>query len=418
MPYVTQAIVTSGSSITVSKPTGFGIGDVLFAAIFTQTPILGGGDSVPSLAGWTQNPNMFWGGGFGLAAYAHTAVLYRKLDGTEGSMFTFSLSHPVSEAVVIMFGATLTTSPPASIETDPVWSSIGIAGAGGSITNHSISMTNPQALLIWAVAQFNIGNVAPNTPFGTQDPPAGMSKIGSLGGSLIGAVVFVGPQALAGATGTKTSTGGWVYNANGIFSVFFGIDGNGITPPITNPVPPPPSPPVGSNLILMTRLVTGGRLVSPFTRITSLPAQFVSLRQVYNPLAVSQADSFILVGVGVDGNIYRMFGGTQDGTVMSTIVTQPLPTLEDIEPELWDTNKIFREMYVDGVDLPNFRVSYSGDGGATYPNGPYPLTPRMRMGVTAKQLTIKFTHSVASIVTPSITSIKLDYDIHPGKTGN
>lgn len=126
-----------------------------------------------------------------------------------------------------------------------------------------------------------------------------------------------------------------------------------------------------------------------------------------------------------DGNAYIMallnnatsqilFAGTQDGTLTATAVTQPLPTLEDIAPELWDTQKIFRTLYVEGSDIDNFQVSFSVDGGTTFPWGPYPLTQRYKMGIPGKQLTIKLTHSAATSNTPIITSLRLDYDVDAG----
>jgi hypothetical protein len=180
----------------------------------------------------------------------------------------------------------------------------------------------------------------------------------------------------------------------------------------------PAAPPLvtGNDSILMMREVTGGRLASPFSRLGGLPSPFISIRQIYNPLSVSQEDSFILLGLGTDGSAYELFGGTQDGTVTATAVTQPLPTLEDAPGELWDTQKTFRALYVEGVDINNFTVSFSVDGGATYPWGPYPLTQDYEMGISGKQVTIKFVHAAVTALIPQLTYIRLDYDIAAGVT--
>lgn len=154
---------------------------------------------------------------------------------------------------------------------------------------------------------------------------------------------------------------------------------------------------------------------------TNEALNMITVREVQAPTGGTGA--WPLAG---DGNAYVMallnnatsqilFAGTQDGSITATAVTQPLPTLEDIAEALWDTQKTFRELYVDGDDIDNFQVSFSVDGGSTYPWGPFPLRQRMQIGVPGKQLTIKLTHAVASSTTPLITSLRLDYDVNAGR---
>lgn len=127
------------------------------------------------------------------------------------------------------------------------------------------------------------------------------------------------------------------------------------------------------------------------------------------PLAGNGAAS--IIALADDTNSYVLFAGTQDGSVTATAMTQPLPTLNDVTPELWDTQKVFRSLYVEGVDIDNFQVSFSVDGGGSFPWGPYPLTQRFNMAVPGKQLTVKLTHAAATSSTPEISMLRLDWDV-------
>jgi hypothetical protein len=67
-------------------------------------------------------------------------------------------------------------------------------------------------------------------------------------------------------------------------------------------------------------------------------------------------------------------------------------------------------MYVEGDDLGNFEVSFSLDEGVTW-DTPRQLTKRLRIGKRGKNLTIKFTHSVATSNTPLLSFLKILYNV-------
>jgi hypothetical protein len=155
-----------------------------------------------------------------------------------------------------------------------------------------------------------------------------------------------------------------------------------------------------------------------FSRLTALPngKRIITLKEIAVPALVGSPfvnagdGAFYMVALCEDSNVYVLFQGTQDGTVIATAVTQPLPTPKDLPVELWDTDKTFNSMYVEGADITNFMVSFSLDGGLTF-NTPRSLTKLFRIGQRGKSLTIKFTHAVASVTTPMLSYVKLWYDV-------
>lgn len=126
-----------------------------------------------------------------------------------------------------------------------------------------------------------------------------------------------------------------------------------------------------------------------------------------------------IVELHSDGNSYVLFAGTQDGSIVATAVTQPLPTPIDLPMELRDSRLQFRSMWVEGEDLGNFDVYYATDDQfnadgtvANYPWGPKKIiNNKVDLGVAAKQIVLKFVHSVASDVTPIISYVNIDYDV-------
>lgn len=168
-----------------------------------------------------------------------------------------------------------------------------------------------------------------------------------------------------------------------------------------------------NNQILMMTLRSGER-ASPFS-VFKTALQYTTIREL--PVT-SNAGQYGMLALGAEKNLYLLFAGPQDGTLTATAVTQPLPTLADIPGELWNTTKIFRSLWVEGTDLQNFVFFCSRDGGQTFPNGPFTIAPNqntIRLGITARQLVIKITHSAATTLTPTISYMRLDYDVNPGK---
>jgi hypothetical protein len=169
-----------------------------------------------------------------------------------------------------------------------------------------------------------------------------------------------------------------------------------------------------------------------FSLLTALPnppsTGIITLREVQAPSGGTGAwpkagdGSANIIALTDDANSYILFAGTQDGTITATAVTQPLPMPGDLAPELWNSAKVFRSIYIEGEDLGNYQVFFATDrqfdatGLPTgYPWGPFDIINNKvdLGGVEAKQIVLKFVHAAASAagVTPLLTLVVLDYDI-------
>ncbi len=163
----------------------------------------------------------------------------------------------------------------------------------------------------------------------------------------------------------------------------------------------------------MVAMPLRGAALGQFSRLATLPGngQIVSLKETQ----IVATRKYGVIALGGDKNVYQLFGGTQDGTITATAVSQPLPTAADIEPELWDTEKVFRELIVEGTDLTNFQFSFSADGGVTYPWGPTTIAAGQNsilLGIKAiRRLTIKVTHAAVTTNIPAISLLKLNFDV-------
>ncbi len=137
---------------------------------------------------------------------------------------------------------------------------------------------------------------------------------------------------------------------------------------------------------------------------------------------VSGAESLGVLASKNDGNVYLLFGGTQDGTITATAVTWPLPDLTQLPFELRDTIKIFREIWVEGEDIPNWQISWSTDGKALT-DGSKVWSPARalqnctQIGARGRQIEFKFTHAAATTNTPLLSYMKVDYDIDQKAAG-
>jgi hypothetical protein len=194
------------------------------------------------------------------------------------------------------------------------------------------------------------------------------------------------------------------------------------------PPTPPPPPSVGNNNVLLRYMGSS----AGFSLLTSLPnppnTEIITLREVQAPIggtglwAKAGDGNATMMALTDDAKAYILFAGTQDGTVTATAVTQPLPTPGDLAPELWNSAKIFRSIYVEGEDLGNFQVFYATDHQlnpdgtvSSFPWGPFSIiNNKVDVGaVEAKQIVLKFVHAAACApgVTPLLTYINIDYDI-------
>lgn len=155
-----------------------------------------------------------------------------------------------------------------------------------------------------------------------------------------------------------------------------------------------------------------GAGIGQFSRLTPLPGngQVTNFREIQ----MASSRSYGVVALTGDKKVYQMFGGTQDGTLTATAVTQPLPTPADLpNPYLWDTEKLFRELIVEGQDLPNFSFTATDSNNNNY--GPFTLASGQNLidlgGIQSRQITITITHSAVTSNVPQISCLKLNYDI-------
>lgn len=180
--------VASGTSLTIAKPAGTAVGDVLVAVI---EQVFNG--STPP-AGWTYALNY---------ASGREAVLWRVVDGTEAANFTWTLS--TSQAAS---GAVLTYR---GVDTaNPI-----LAAAFGSHRATTNPMSAP-SLSVSQTGQLLIGfapdNVTPGTP-----TPTGLTLRASQAGGFSDPGVYVyDTPVTAGSTSAYQSdigTGGWAWSS-------------------------------------------------------------------------------------------------------------------------------------------------------------------------------------------------------------
>jgi hypothetical protein len=198
--------------------------------------------------------------------------------------------------------------------------------------------------------------------------------------------------------------------------------------PVFPPAPPPP-PSVGNNAVLLRYMGS----TAGFSLLTALPdppsTEIITLREVQAPAGGSGAwakagdGNATMMALTDDAKSWILFNGTQDGSIIATAITQPLPTPADLPPELWNSNKTFRAIWFEGEDLGNFQIFIATDRQlnpdgtfSSFPWGPFSIiNNKVNLGgiPAAKRIGIKLVHAAASDagVTPLITYINIDYDI-------
>ena len=168
---------------------------------------------------------------------------------------------------------------------------------------------------------------------------------------------------------------------------------------------------------------------SGFPKVSAVPQGIQTVKEVQFVDPVTGEESLGVLASFQNGKIYQLFGGTQDGSIVATAVTWPLPDLSQLPFELRDTIKIFREIWVEGEDVSNWQISWSTDGLPYYLPGtftvnpnkvfspPRPLQNRTQIGARGRQIVIKFTHAAATTNTPLLSYMKINYDIDQQAAG-
>jgi uncharacterized repeat protein (TIGR01451 family) len=198
---------TGTSSITINKPTGVVAGDVMIANINIK-----GGNTFPSLAGWTTIATASIEPGTG-GKYHRNALLYRVADGTEGASFAFTFAATVPEnttGAIVAFSGVDTTGgflvgggSGGPFDVAPgAWT---VGAASTSISGVSaITTASANALVLMFVGAFD--NATSVSAFSTTSP--GALNMGSYSFSNADGTIGSGWQAKAvtGTTGTGSAT--------------------------------------------------------------------------------------------------------------------------------------------------------------------------------------------------------------------
>lgn len=173
----------SQSSIAVPKPTGAGADDILIARVTTAAPA----QTINTLSGWTADASS---SGVTASGSDHRlSTFYRRVDGSEGSSFTFSFAGSAfCQAQMYCYsGCTTSGSPIESSSFNPSG-----ASSGTTITATGLTITNATKLLFIGST---FGNAAPSSA------PSGMTfRVASDNQTMSDLVVT------AGSTGNKTLT--------------------------------------------------------------------------------------------------------------------------------------------------------------------------------------------------------------------
>lgn len=194
VPFVRSSSVSTATqaapTMTVPKPVGTAVGDVLYLIAASDDGIAG----VP--AGWTQ---IYAGDGVGANGPIRARVFRRVADGTEGATFTvtYSATCDASQVCLAVVGGS------GSEETFSVFSENTATAGSASMVANSVTPPRSGALLVAAFAARNLSGAAV-----TSTPPAGMIELQDDAEDWISLSVSVSaaPLSTADPTGTRTAT--------------------------------------------------------------------------------------------------------------------------------------------------------------------------------------------------------------------
>lgn len=421
--------VTAGYMPGSAALAGVGEGVIIIAQVcqsINNGPI---GQVVTPPAGWTRIGTQL----IDSTGKFSQDLFWHLVTAGDPSTWTFSVPIATTLSIIIASCSLIDTTTPFEVVTSATQPSINVGRvAAGAIVAPSITPTGNDELLVWFW-----GCQQGNSFAGQESFSSGVSRAFR---AAAGTVSWYGPAGI-GYGGVENCGTQYCYNNNGSVQ---GPPGGAHTLALKASKPiVRPSANVRIDQMAIIAIGTapggggggGGGGGSPanyndtvllrfmgtskgFSLLKALPggALIITLKEVQVPSGgtgswplAGNGDASI-IALTNDKNSYVLFAGAQDGTVVATAITQPLPTPSDIPEEYWDTDKHFDYLYSEGVDLSNFRVSFSLDGGMTF-NIPQPLTKKFKVGMRGKSLTIKLTHAAATSLTPVISHLKLSYTI-------
>jgi hypothetical protein len=184
---------TTNASLTISKPSGVVVGDIMIMNISRYYS--SGSNSCPTSTGWTQMVcqtlgGNWWGG-----------LMYRVVDGTEGTSFTFSLTNNnYAAGSIVAFSGVNPSSPfdvtPGTLSTQTASTSVS-ATSIATVTNNA------------AIIMFGMASSSPYSSFSgwSTTSPGSLTEIYDNGGATyqaVGAAWAI--KTTAGSTGAGSAT--------------------------------------------------------------------------------------------------------------------------------------------------------------------------------------------------------------------
>lgn len=185
MDYASQASVTptSGTTITVSKPTGTVDGDVLIGMISVRAS---SSPTITAPSGWTLV-------GSALTSSSTTTAVYYRVAGTsEPTSYQWTSDLAITDAVglILRYTPSAPTTPPGTIDAS------GMGSIASPAVAPSVTATGNNDRLIALFSSGTPGSV-----------PTGMTERAAIDGGNSGAWVYDQLLTADGDTGTRTWTG-------------------------------------------------------------------------------------------------------------------------------------------------------------------------------------------------------------------
>jgi len=189
--------IAGGTNISITKPSGLNIGDIMIATIAKYK---NGDNTIPSLTGWTVISKTSMGGGSGRTC----ALLYRIVDGSEGATFTFALGTTnvnFAEGSIIAFTGNDHTTPfdvaPGSI-TSP-------GSSGTTLSATGITTVTPNALVLVLAMSSSTNTTARSFTWSITSPT--LTELYDISGlSTVSVGAATGIKSTPGATGAAIIT--------------------------------------------------------------------------------------------------------------------------------------------------------------------------------------------------------------------
>jgi hypothetical protein len=192
---------TTGTSLTINKPTGVVAGDVMIVNIAQ----IGNNTTAPSLSGWT----LIAGADLLGVTLRYGAVLYKVAGASEPTSYTFTLGAGVTDAVgaIVAFSGVDTTggSGVGGVGSGPFDATTGAIDVSDSATVTATTITTADANA--AVIMFGMAaNSAPTWSGWTTTSPGALTEIADFQSTSDSVGAAWATKAAAGATGAGTAT--------------------------------------------------------------------------------------------------------------------------------------------------------------------------------------------------------------------